>query len=134
MRSRRLIAWLMAVAAVTFGIASALHFDIRITIGPLLIQGESFRGAAVPEAVIGAVVAAGTVAWISRTHAGVILALSATVFAILGVILGLYEITRGGAVRTTADLVYHVSVLALLLAILYGVSTTFRASRRSNSS
>jgi hypothetical protein len=132
--SPRVIAWLMALAAVTFGIASALHFDIRITIGSLVIQGESFRGAAIPEAVIGIIVAAGDIAWISRTHAGAILALCATVFAILGVLLGLYEITRGGTVRTIADLVYHVSVLALLLVVLYGISTTFRASRLSKSS
>jgi hypothetical protein len=132
--SHRLIAWLMALAAVTFGIASTLHFDVHITIGSLVIQGESFRGAAIPEAVIGVVVAAGTIAWMSRTHTGAILALSATVFAILGVFIGLYEVTLGGAIRSPADVVYHVCVLALLLVVLYGISTTFRASRLANRS
>jgi uncharacterized membrane protein len=132
--SHRVIAWLMALAALTFGIASALHFDIHITIGSLVIQGEPFRNAAIPEAIIGAVVAAGTIAWISRSHAGAVLALTATVAAILGVLIGLYEVTLGGAVRNTADVVYHECVLALLLVILYGVSTTFRASRLANSS
>jgi|HubBroStandDraft_5_1064220.scaffolds.fasta_scaffold851570_2 hypothetical protein len=132
--SHRMIAWLMGLAALTFGIASALHFDIHITIGSLVIQGESFRNAAIPEAIIGAVVAAGTIAWISRSHQGAVLALSTTVVAILGVCIGLYEVTLGDAVRNTADVVYHVCVLALLLVILYGVSTTFRASRLANSS
>jgi heme A synthase len=132
--SHRLVAWLMALAAVTFGIASALHFDIRITIGSLVIQGEPFRNAAIPEAIIGAVVAAGAIGWISRSQQGAVLALTATVVAILGVFIGLYEVTLGDAVRNTADVVYHVCVLALLLVILYGVSTTFRASRLANSS
>ena len=57
---RRFAAVMLAEAA-TFGVASYLHLDGRIPLGFTTITGEHFGRASVPEAVIGAVLAAGAV-------------------------------------------------------------------------
>lgn len=105
---------LMLADAVTFGIASYLHLDGHIALGFTSITGENFRGAAIPEAVIGGVLAVGAALVLVGRGRIRRIALGVTGFAIIGVAYGLSVILRGGGQRT-ADLAYHVTIMAALL-------------------
>jgi hypothetical protein len=105
---------LLALAATTFAVASVIHFGVAIPLGVATVS-DPFRGAAVPEAVIAAVVAAGAVAVLARRPAAWGVALMATLFALLGTGYGL-SVTL--ASTRTGDIAYHLGILALLLVIL----------------
>ncbi|MBV9279733.1 MAG: hypothetical protein JOZ41_06605 [Chloroflexi bacterium] len=111
---RRIAALLLAVSAVTFWVASAIHFGVSVTLGVATVS-DPFAGAAIPEAVVGATVALGSLALWSGRSAGRGIALATTGFAILVTLYGLSVTLSGGR---TADVAYHVSVLAVLLVSL----------------
>jgi hypothetical protein len=94
----------MLVEAVTFAIASVLHFGVL----------ESFIGAAIPEAIIAVVLGAGAIAVMRRPAGSWWVALTTTLFALAGVIIGLSVILRSHVSRP-ADLTYHASILVTLL-------------------
>lgn len=104
----------MAVAAVTFWIASAIHFGARIPLGFTTLD-DPFPGAAIPEAIIGVVVAFGVLAIAVRWPANWGIAIGTTSFAIVGTLFGL-SVTLGSG--RSADVAYHVSVLVLLFVTL----------------
>src|SRR5262249_59104147 len=58
-RMDRRYAVVLLAAAATFGVASYLHLDGNIPLGFTIITGEHFSRASIPEAIIGAVLAAG---------------------------------------------------------------------------
>jgi hypothetical protein len=98
------IGLLMAAQAVTFALASAVHF------------GTSFTDAAIPELVIAAVLGLGSSAVLSRyPHAWGIATATAS-FAIAGTALGLTIIATGR--QDVPDLAYHASILAALAVTL----------------
>jgi hypothetical protein len=103
-RIPRLIGGVMFVEAVTFAIASILHFGLL----------ESFIGAAIPEAIIAVVLGVGAIAVIRRAAGCWWLALATTLFALAGVIIGLSVILRSHVSRP-ADLAYHASIFVALL-------------------
>ncbi|HEX6498024.1 MAG TPA: hypothetical protein VF054_03225 [Micromonosporaceae bacterium] len=105
---------LMALAAATFVIVSVVHFGVDIPIGFATIS-DPFSGAAVPEAVIGAVMAIGATAVLTRRTRSRGIALGTTSFALLGTGFGL-TITLSSA--RTGDVAYHLSILVTLLVIL----------------
>jgi hypothetical protein len=106
----------MLAEAVTFAIASILHFGVL----------ESFIGAAIPEAIIAVVLGAGGIAVVRRATGSWWLAVTTTLFALAGVIIGLSVILRSHVSRP-ADLTYHAAIfVALLLTI--GVLLRFRSS------
>ena len=109
---------LMLADAVTFGIASYLHLDGRIPLGFTSITGENFRGAAIPEAIIGAVLAVGAALVLTGRDRVRRIALGVTGFAIVGVGYGLSVILRGTGQRA-ADLTYHVCIMAALLVTFW---------------
>lgn len=100
---------LMAFAAVTFALASTIHFGV-----PVAGIADPFPGAAVPEAIIAAVVAAGAACAALRLGPAWWVALGTTAVAILGTAFGLSITVRGGA---AGDIAYHVGILAVLLAV-----------------
>jgi hypothetical protein len=123
----------MLAAAATVGIASYLHRDGRIPLGFSTITGEHFSRVSVPEAIIGAVLAAGAVIVTVGPHRARAAALGAVGFAVLGVLGGLGFVlassagvlpvsVAGGRPHIAADLVYHLSVLAVLLAALLALA------------
>jgi hypothetical protein len=57
MRRAHSASWLLLVAALSFWAASAIHFALTIPLGFMTVSDLS-RGAAVPEAILGFVVAA----------------------------------------------------------------------------
>src|SRR2546421_9036368 len=80
-----MIGGLMAVEALTFAVASALHFDIAVPLGFVTIRGESFLGAAIPEAIIAGVLLGGAVGVLASPRGSWSLALAPTLFALAGV-------------------------------------------------
>ena len=94
----------MVLAAATLFIASAIHSGV---IGSF----DVFRGAAIPEALIGGVLAVATIlsiAWPSAWAA----AIGATLFAIAGTLFGLgFTMPRG----EVGDIAYHLGLLSSLL-------------------
>jgi hypothetical protein len=103
-RSSLLIGRVMLAEAVTFAIASILHFGVL----------EFFLGAAIPEAIIAVVLAAGAIAVMRRPGGSWWLALTTTLFALAGVIIGLSVILRSHVSRP-ADLIYHAGIFVALL-------------------
>jgi hypothetical protein len=70
-----------------------------------VIQGEYFGAAATPEAIIGAVLAAGAAYVLAAPGRARMVALSMTAFAFVGAIVGLAEVLRGaGPGSTTREL------------------------------
>jgi hypothetical protein len=108
------ICGLMALATVSFALASLVHFGIVLPLG-LVTLDDPFAGAAIPEAVIAIVLGIGTATVIGRQAKRWRVASVATVFAILATLYGL-SVTLGSS--RTGDITYHVFVLVLLLAIL----------------
>ncbi len=107
------ICGLMALATVAFVVASVIHFGVTVPLGVVTIA-DSFRGAALPEAIIAIVLAVGTVTVMARWPPRWPVALGTTLFAFLLTIYGL-TITLGLA--RTGDIIYHVSVLVVLAVI-----------------
>src|SRR5258708_8392661 len=110
-RRSTLIGRLMLAEAVTFAIASILHFGVL----------ESFVGAAIPEAIIAVVLGAGAIGVMRRPAGSWRLALTTTLFALAGVIIGLSVILRGPLARPSRSAfpplgpVPHLVYLCLLL-------------------
>lgn len=106
----------MLAEAVTFAIASILHLGVL----------ESFIGAAIPEAIIAVVLGAGAIVVMRRPTGTWWVALTTTLFALAGVIIGLSVIIGGRASRPY-DLAYHASIfvaLVITLALLLRFRTT----------
>jgi hypothetical protein len=114
----------MAIAALTLLGASAIHFGLAIEIGGHVVD-DPFAGAALPEAVIGAVLAAGVAVAFSGWRRAWPFALGATLFGILGVLVGLSFTVRSGR---TGDLLYHLGVLVTLLFVAGVLARDVRAA------
>jgi hypothetical protein len=109
--SRR-IGMAMGAEAVTFALASAIHF------------GTGFTQAAIPELVIAAVLAAGSSAVLTRRAYAWGAAVGTTAFATFGTTVGLAVIASGR--QDLPDLVYHASILTALAVTLGGLARTRR--------
>jgi hypothetical protein len=115
---------LIAVAAASFAVASVIHAGTEIPLG-LTTVSDPFPGAAIPEAVLALVVAAGAVAVFTRRPAARGIAVMATVFALLGTAYGLTVTLRSAR---TGDVAYHVGIL-VVLAIILGLLVMPRGKR-----
>jgi hypothetical protein len=122
----RWFAVVMLAEAATFGVASYLHLDGRIPLGFTTIAGEHFGRASVPEAIIGAVLAAGAVVVAVAPGRARTAALGATGFAILGVLAGLGFVLTSSRPHIAVDLAYHLTILLVLLAGLVVLVRTGR--------
>ena len=104
----------MALAAAAFAIVSVIHFGVDIPVGFTTIS-DSFPGAAPPEAVIAAVLSIGATSVLTQRTKSRGTGLATTSFALLGTGYGL-TITLNST--RSADVTYHLSILATLLLIL----------------
>jgi heme A synthase len=114
----RLFALAMLAEAATLGTASYLHRDGRIPLGFTVVRGEQFTGASVPEAVIGAILAAGAAIVLTSPDRARRAALFATGFGVLGVLAGVAFVATSGRPSITIDLTYHAILLAALTTTL----------------
>jgi hypothetical protein len=123
----------MLAAAATIGTASYLHLDGQIPLGFTTITGEHFSRVSVPEAIIGAVLAAGAVIVTMAPRRARAVARGVVGFAVLGVLAGLGFVLASSAgvlpvtvtgeqPHVAADLAYHLSVLVVLLAALLALT------------
>ncbi|HEX2152561.1 MAG TPA: hypothetical protein VHL52_01100 [Acidimicrobiia bacterium] len=115
---------LAAVAAASLLVASLVHFGY-------FVEGYSHDGAAVPEAVIGSVMLVGlALSWAPAPWGwrGLVGALG---FGLAGSLVGLYLVMIGIGPQTVADVVYHVLLVATLIAGLYVAWRVPRGSTRA---
>jgi heme A synthase len=118
MRVPRLFGLAMLAEAATLGAASYLHRDGRIPLGFTVIHGEQFPAASVPEAVIGAVLAAGAAIAATASARARRAAIFATGFGIFGLVAGTIFVLTSGRPDITVDLTYHATLLTLLITTL----------------
>jgi hypothetical protein len=105
---------LMALDALSYVIASIIHFGVVILLGPLTLK-DSFPGAAIPEASIAVVLALGILSLLIRWRGRWWGALVASLYALLLTCFGL-SVTLGSP--RTDDIIYHIAVLALTVVIV----------------
>jgi hypothetical protein len=117
-------------AAATFGVASYLHLDGQILLGFTTITGEHFSRASIPEALIGAVLAAGAAVVAVAPGRARTAALGATGFAAVGVLAGIGFVLTSSRPHIAVDLAYHLTMLLVLLAGLVALMRTGRAGQR----
>jgi hypothetical protein len=106
------IGLVMVAATVSLAIASLLHFGVTLPLGTVTIS-DPFRGAAIPEAVLAAVLGIGAAFVLTGRSAAGWVALATTLFALLGTLYGLTVTVRRGEI---GDIAYHLSLLTLLIA------------------
>ena len=111
----------MAVATLTFIVASAVHFGTSIPLGVVTFD-DPFHDAAIPEAIIAGVMVVGLIGLLAGVWW---LALVTTLFSAAGTILGLSIVLSSTAGRS-GDIAYHVSVLGVLVVTI-GLLVTPRA-------
>jgi hypothetical protein len=104
---RIVLGMLLTVGAVTLGLASAIHSGV-----PLVVQDPD-SAAAIPEAILGFVLAVGAASVWLRIGRAWGVALATTLFGLAGVGFG-FSVTLGSG--RTGDIVYHASLLAVLVA------------------
>ena len=114
----RLFGLALLVEAATLGIASYLHRDGHIPLGFTVVRGEQFTAASVPEAVIGAILAAGAVIVLTAPDRARRAALFAAAFGVFGVLAGVAFVVTSGRPNIAIDLAYHAILLAALTTTL----------------
>ena len=103
---------LLAVEAVAFALVSLIHFHlVAFAIGPIVVD-DPFPGAAWPEGIIAAILAAAAAALAARATSGWAMALGASLFATA---LTAFGLTITVAAGRSGDVVFHVSILAALV-------------------
>lgn len=117
-RAPRLFALAMLAEAATLGIASYLHRGGHIPLGFTVIRGEQFTRASVPEAIIGAVLAAGAAVAATSPGRARRAGLFATGFGVVGVVAGVGFVLTSGRPSIAIDLTYHAILLAALTTTL----------------
>lgn len=108
----------MLAEAATLGIASYLHRDGHIPLGFTVIHGERYASASVPEAIIGAVLAAGAVMAATVPARARRASILATGFAIAGFLIGTVFVLTSGRPSVAIDLAYHAILLTVLITTL----------------
>jgi hypothetical protein len=110
----RTVGVLMIIAAAAFWTASAIHFGATIPLGLITLR-DTFLGAATPEAIIGLAMGIGAAAVLVRWQSSRTIALGCTAFAVLATVYGL-SVTLGSS--RTADVIYHIIMLVVLIVVL----------------
>lgn len=110
---RPLASSLMAAAALSLFVLSAVHFGLPVPLGALTIRDPGFT--AIPEAVLGTVQAVGAATLAMGWRYARVTSSAATLITIFGVLVGLSIMVYGGRL---GDIVYHLCLLAGLLVTL----------------
>lgn len=108
---------LMLVTAGTLVGASVLHFGVAVALGVVTVH-DPFAAAAVPEAVLGGIMALASVFLLSGRPGSWEMALAADVFTML---LSLYGLSGTLREARTGDVAYHITLVGMLLAVAGGL-------------
>ncbi|MGH2364188.1 MAG: hypothetical protein ACRDHX_05990 [Chloroflexota bacterium] len=114
---------LMLVTAGTLIAASLVHFGVGAPLG----LTDPFQAAAVPELVLGLLLALGTAFLITGRPGGREMAVAVAVFTLLLSAYGFYTTLR--TVRT-GDIAYHIVLIVLLVGIIAGLCISSPATHR----
>jgi hypothetical protein len=114
----------MAAEVATLAVASALHLS-----GSVHGRSAPFDAshAGIAEAIIGIVLALGSITMFRAPARARTIGLAANTFACAGFLLGLSFTVRGGHV---ADIAYHITLLPLFLASLIALVRNGRSTSR----
>ncbi len=112
---------LLAVQTILFAAASLVHAGV-------LASGYEHSRASIAEGVIATVLFAGLVVSVARPGATRTVALVTQGFALLGTLVGAFTIAIGVGPQTTADTLFHVLLVALLLT---GLVVTWKSKRET---
>jgi hypothetical protein len=113
----RTIRLFMFVEAVAFLAAASTHFG-------LLINEYEHQKAGIAESVIAVVLLVGlALTWV-RPSLTRTLGLAAQGFALFGTLVGIFTIAIGVGPRTTPDIIYHITIVIVLVS---GLLVTARA-------
>ena len=115
---------ILALEAAAFFAAALTHFGV-------LTDGYRHRQAANAESVIGCVLLVAWIITLVRPSLATRSAVLAQSFAVFGTLVGIFTIVVGVGPRTVPDIVYHASILMLLISGL-GFSIYLRKSERES--
>jgi len=115
----------IAVASLTLFGASAIHFGLTVPPGAVTISAP-IRGTAVPEVILGVVLASDSAAAVIRHRHGRAIALGSAAFTLLVVLYRLSITLRSGR---HGDVAYHLTLVQVLL-IAIGLLLIARGRRR----
>jgi hypothetical protein len=102
----------MILAAATLLGASLIHSGLAVPLGGALLR-DPFAGAAIPEAVLAAVLSIGVIGWLAGWRRRRAVALGSVLFSLLVTFYGLSITLLSGR---TGDIVYHLTLISLLVA------------------
>ncbi len=106
---------LLVVDTISFLTASVIHFGFAIPLGFTTLSDVTLLPAAIAEGAIGVVLAFATAAVFSRLNWAWIGTMAAHVFGILGVFIGL-SVTLGDPTdSSSANFLFHLSILPVLV-------------------
>ena len=108
----------LAIEVAIFALASPVHRGV-------LVSGYEHDKAAIAEAVIAAVLAAGLMLSLMRPWSARAYALVVQWFALLGTFVGVAMILIGVGPRTAPDLALHV---VMIITLVFGLAAATRAS------
>jgi peptidoglycan/LPS O-acetylase OafA/YrhL len=114
----------LLIEGIAFALASMVHFG-------LLIDGYEHDRARIPELVVALVLLGGLVTSLARPDLTRTAGLVAQGFALLGTFVGLFTVAIGVGPQTTPDLVYHLAMVALLIAGLMVTRAMATTERRA---
>jgi len=109
---------LMVGEALTFLLAALLHLGI-----PLGFSEPRIIPAAIVEGLCGLFLAGSTYAVFARTRLAWGVALTAHLFAVAGVLLGIIALALGVGPSTVANTIYHRVILGVLVVVLLLLAT-----------
>ncbi len=107
--NRSAVRLLLLVEASTFVVAAAIHFGA-------FLEGYDHLKAGIAETVIAVALAAALAFTWLRPPWPRRAAIAGQGFAAFGVLVGLFTIAVGVGPRTAADIIYHLGILAVLVA------------------
>jgi hypothetical protein len=114
----------LILEAAGFFIAASVHAGY-------LVPGYEHHAARIAESVLGVALVAGLATSVLRPALTRAAALVAQGFALLGTLVGIFTIIVGVGPRSTADVVYHVAMVAVLVWGLTAAARAPAASPRS---
>lgn len=116
------IRFFILLEALAFIAAALTHFGI-------LAHGYRHRQAANAESVIGIVLFAGWVLTLIRPAWTIPIGVAVQAFALFGTLVGIFTIAVGVGPRTIPDLVYHASIVVVLLSGLIVATRARKVTR-----
>jgi hypothetical protein len=116
MNSLRLFCAVVILEALIFCFAATMHLGLRLRVGPLVLELGRILPATIVEGTCAVVFTATAYALFTRRAWTWTVALTAILFSLAGVLVGLSIIATGGGPYKGLNLAYHGVMLVLALA------------------